>query len=210
VLQFEHVKVEDTANASVRMVLEQAFKKRIGVSCAVAPTISTLWADQRRLKQILVNLLNNAVKFTAEEGKVSLKVRPSDDGLGVAFEISDTGIGIAAADIDRLFQPFEQIDSTLARKFEGSGLGLALVRRMVQMHGGVVTVESQPGQGSQFTVVIPRARVSVQIGRETSGRSRRAAKPTAGAKRGLRVVLAEDNPANQKWFDVISNRWGMR
>ena len=198
VLNLEHVKVEDTANASVRMVLEQAFKKQIGVSCTVDTDISTLWADQRRLKQILVNLLNNAVKFTAEGGKVSLQVSPSCDGAGVAFKVSDTGIGIAAADLERLFQPFEQIDSTLARKFEGTGLGLALVRRMVQMHGGAVSVESQLGQGSQFTVVIPYAKDQAQLVEKVSASSEGPPKAPALAKRALRVVLAEDNAANQE------------
>jgi CheY-like chemotaxis protein len=117
--------------------------------------VTTIDADGRRLKQILVNLLSNAVKFTPEGGKIGLEVEGDAKQQVVRFTVWDTGIGIAQEDMARLFQPFVQLDASLSRKYEGTGLGLSLVYRMVEMHGGSVSVESDVGQGSRFTVSLP-------------------------------------------------------
>jgi CheY-like chemotaxis protein len=103
----------------------------------------------------LVNLLSNAVKFTPEGGQIGLEVVGLPEPQVVNLTVWDQGIGIAPEGMDRLFKPFVQLDSALARQYEGSGLGLALVYRMVEMHGGSVTVESEIGQGSRFTVSLP-------------------------------------------------------
>ena len=108
--------------------------------------------DDRRLKQILVNLLNNAVKFTPNEGQIGLRVQGYAKDECLRFTIWDTGVGIAPEDMDKLFEPFVQIDSRLARQYEGTGLGLALVYRMTKLHGGSISVESEVGKGSCFTV----------------------------------------------------------
>jgi CheY-like chemotaxis protein/anti-sigma regulatory factor (Ser/Thr protein kinase) len=112
-------------------------------------------ADRRRLKQMLVNLLSNAVKFTGEGGRLGIDVT-TDAAAGVMhFVVWDTGIGIAAEDIPQLFHPFVQLDSSLARQYAGTGLGLALVQRMAALHGGAVSIESTVGVGSRFTIILP-------------------------------------------------------
>ncbi|HXH41186.1 MAG TPA: response regulator, partial [Thermoanaerobaculia bacterium] len=154
-LSIAPVGVRALCEAAVRMVREHAAKKRIRLSTTVDPSLVTLIADDRRLKQILVNLLSNAVKFTPDGGAVGLDVSSSAKQNTVSFSVWDTGIGISADGIDQLFRPFVQLDSTYARQFSGTGLGLSLVRRMTQLHGGRVDVESAVGQGSRFTVMIP-------------------------------------------------------
>ncbi|PIG91171.1 GAF domain-containing protein [Gloeocapsopsis sp. IPPAS B-1203] len=121
---------------------------------AIAPDISTCVADQRRLKQILVNLLSNAFKFT-EVGSITLKVEQTE--AAILFSVIDTGIGISPPDQETLFQPFQQLDSGLDRKYEGTGLGLALSRKLARLHGGDITVQSQLGSGSCFTVILPHS-----------------------------------------------------
>ena len=118
--------------------------------------------DERRLRQCLINLLSNAVKFTPEGGHVSLTVSlPASQGSlagtvsYVRFQVIDTGIGIAPEHLGRLFQPFSQIDSQLNRQYEGTGLGLSLVKRMVELQGGAVGVSSELGIGSCFWIDIP-------------------------------------------------------
>ncbi|NTU81461.1 MAG: response regulator, partial [Chloroflexales bacterium] len=140
---------------SIRMVAQIAQVKRIALSSHFDGQVQRVEADERRLKQILVNLLSNAVKFTPEGGKVGLEVQGNPEQQTVSFTVWDTGIGIAAEDLPRLFQPFVQLDSRLSREYTGTGLGLALVARLAQAHRGSVAVESTPGQGSRFSVTLP-------------------------------------------------------
>jgi CheY-like chemotaxis protein len=114
-------------------------------------------ADPRRLKQILINLLNNAVKFTPDGGQVALITLTDEAQNLIRFVVEDNGIGISAQNMTRLFRPFTQLDGGLTREHEGTGLGLALVSRLVELHGGSVAVESEgvPGKGSRFTVSLP-------------------------------------------------------
>ncbi|MBE9192617.1 GAF domain-containing protein [Gloeocapsopsis crepidinum LEGE 06123] len=121
---------------------------------AIASDIHTCIADQRRLKQILVNLLSNAFKFT-EVGSITLKVEQTE--VAILFSVIDTGIGISPPDQETLFQPFQQLDSGLDRKYEGTGLGLALSRKLARLHGGDITVQSQLGSGSCFTLILPHS-----------------------------------------------------
>jgi signal transduction histidine kinase len=111
--------------------------------------------DQQKFKQVLYNLLSNALKFTPDGGRVELRIRASAEGK---FDLSvhDSGIGIAQGEIGKLFTEFQQLDSGASRRYPGTGLGLALTRKIVEMHGGAIRVESQPGQGSTFTVTLPR------------------------------------------------------
>jgi CheY-like chemotaxis protein len=148
---------------------------------------------------MLVNLLDNAVKFTPEDGMVGLEVRIDGAAYVVRFAVYDTGIGIAPADLGQLFQPFSQLDSALNRAYEGTGLGLALVRRLAELHGGTVTVESTPGQGSRFMITLPyrplpeeaAAGVHDDVAPPTSAES-----VTATDSRRARILLVEDNEAN--------------
>lgn len=116
--------------------------------------VTRITADARKLSQILLNLLGNAIKFTAGGGAIALAVRRTAGG--VAIDVTDTGIGIRPEDQRLLFQPFTQVDTSLARRHEGTGLGLALTRRLVELHGGTISVDSALGQGSTFTVTLPQ------------------------------------------------------
>ncbi|NTU81460.1 MAG: PAS domain S-box protein [Chloroflexales bacterium] len=142
---------------SRQQVSASALKKRMMLSTTLDPQVVTIQADARRLTQILVNLLANAVKFTPEGGQIGLEVHGDPEQQRATFTVWDSGIGIAEADLPRLFQPFVQLDGGLNRLYEGTGLGLALVRRLTEAHQGSVTVESTPGQGSRFSVSLPWA-----------------------------------------------------
>jgi PAS domain S-box-containing protein len=156
-LKISPVFVKELCRSSLQFIKQTALKKDIKVSFTLDDTVSTLHVDKRRFKQILVNLLSNAVKFTPEGGEVGLEVVGDAAQQMAHFIVWDTGIGISKEDITRLFEPFVQLDSKLSRQYSGTGLGLALVYRMVKMHGGEISVESDgvPGQGSRFTVSFP-------------------------------------------------------
>jgi signal transduction histidine kinase len=147
--------VEAVCHASLQLVSELATKKRQTLDLCLAPSRMQVVADYRRIEQILVNLLGNAVKFTPEGGSIHLQVAGDTLRRTITFSVRDTGIGIAAEHIPRLFQPFVQLESGLDRHYGGTGLGLALVRRFAELHGGHVEVESTPGAGSSFQVSIP-------------------------------------------------------
>ncbi|MEZ0395986.1 MAG: PAS domain S-box protein [Anaerolineales bacterium] len=154
-LELERVSVDELCQASLRLIKQMASAKRQTVSYSQKPPDLVLRADARRLKQILFNLLGNAVKFTPEGGELGLEVCGDEANAEIRFTVWDHGIGIAQEDMDRLFQPFVQLDSSLARNYPGTGLGLSLARRLTELHGGRIEVESALGQGSRFTVIIP-------------------------------------------------------
>jgi PAS domain S-box-containing protein len=155
VLNINEVDLKQVCQASLRMINELAHKKNQQVTLEIDDEIGPVWADERRLKQILVNLLSNAVKFTPENGKLGLEVQADREEKRIMITVWDNGIGISETNLTRLFHPFVQLDSGLAREVTGTGLGLALVAQMVRLHGGSVAVESQLGQGSRFTVILP-------------------------------------------------------
>jgi PAS domain S-box-containing protein len=154
-IDLEQTAIDQVCDASIRLVRQVAHKKQITVRSTIDPGLGELWADTRRLKQILVNLLTNAVKFTPAGGTVGLKVACDAAQQVTSFTVWDTGIGISTEGMERLFQPFIQLDSRLAREYEGTGLGLVLVARLTELHGGSVEVASEVGQGSRFTVSLP-------------------------------------------------------
>jgi len=154
-LELTKVNVEDVCQASLRFVMEQAQKQKINLKLVMDNQSVMLTADERRLKQILVNLLSNAVKFTPDGGSVTLETKCDLESESLMFSVRDTGIGIATEDLKRLFSPFTQLDSKLSRQYAGTGLGLTLVMKLVELHGGSVAVESEIGKGSCFTVRIP-------------------------------------------------------
>jgi signal transduction histidine kinase len=161
-LQMSHVILKPLCQASLELVSEQAIRKQIQIRFDYDDTVIGLLADERRLKQVLVNLLDNAIKFTPEASRIGLQVTGHTDQNLVELTVWDTGIGIAPTDQELLFQPFVQLDSGLTRKFGGSGLGLAIVKRIVDMQGGQITVESKPNLGSRFTVCLPWKPLSVE------------------------------------------------
>ncbi|MEA5574872.1 PAS domain S-box protein [Anabaena sp. UHCC 0451] len=202
-LQLAPVTCSYLCDSSLTFVKQQALKKNIQLSIEIPPHLPDLIVDERRMRQMLINLLNNAVKFTPNGGSVKLVVHqeigcrgagennfflfpvpnpqspipspqspvpnpqspipspqspipnPQSPNQWICFSVIDTGIGIAKEELDKLFQPFVQIDSSLNRQHNGTGLGLALVQRLVDLHGGQITVTSQINQGSCFTVRIP-------------------------------------------------------
>lgn len=154
-LDFHPIGVEKLCQASLRMIKELAQKKDIQVSFKLNGEVTTIMGDERRLKQVLVNLLSNAVKFTAQGKKIGLEVNGYPEKNEVTFSVWDTGIGIAQEDLKYLFKPFVQLDAGLAREYQGTGLGLALVAQMVRLHGGLVGANSEPNKGSTFTITLP-------------------------------------------------------
>lgn len=138
------------------MLAQQALAKRLDLTTDVAAEIGEIYADKRAVKQILINLVSNAIKFTPEGGKVSIGAKRV--GSRVHFWVSDTGIGIGAGDLARIGEPFVQIRSDLTRYCEGAGLGLSLVKGLVALHSGTMSIESEPGRGTRVTVSLPVSR----------------------------------------------------
>jgi signal transduction histidine kinase len=152
--------------AGLQVLRDKASVHHISLHVELDPDIlerGEIWLDERKTKQILFNLLSNGVKFTPDGGSVKVLARcvPGDKVAHARWDyyleisVSDTGIGISEQDKARLFQPFTQIDSTLAREYEGTGLGLVMVRRLAELQGGSVALQSVLGQGSTFTVWLP-------------------------------------------------------
>jgi signal transduction histidine kinase len=150
---FDMVAVGDACGQCIRMIRPQAEAKGLAVKLEADPDLGMIASDPQRLRQILLNLLSNAVKFTPEGGSIGLRVKKTE-GF-VELTVWDTGIGISDAEQELLFQPFIQLDSRLARRYDGTGLGLALVSQLVALHRGSVSVESAPSKGSCFTVRLP-------------------------------------------------------
>lgn len=192
----EKLVIADLCQASLIFVKQVALKKGIRIELENEDAGVFMVADQRRLKQILVNLLSNAVKFTSAAGSVKLKASRDLERMCIVFSVKDTGIGISPEDMPKLFKPFTQVDSSLTRSHEGTGLGLALVRELVELHGGSIAVESEVGVGSTFTVNIPQANfvdAAPGVGEDPGTRSEMEGntQPPAG-----RILLAEDMESN--------------
>jgi PAS domain S-box-containing protein len=149
----ECIEVDYILEEMISLVQPIAADKQIVLNINKDPQLQTLLADKAKIKQILYNLLGNAIKFTHNGGSVSIHADIKD---GMArFSIIDTGIGIAPEDIKKLFRPFTQLDASVSKRYEGTGLGLALVKELVELHGGRICVESEVGKGSNFTFELP-------------------------------------------------------
>jgi len=152
------IMAHDLCRAGVRMIRELAIRKNQKIHTNLDPRVEGIYGDERRLRQALINLLSNAVKFTPPEGQIGIDLEGDPDNEVVRISVWDTGIGIAAEDMPRLFQPFSQIDNVYQRDQAGSGLGLVIVARLAELHGGGVTLVSEPGKGSRFTITLPWTR----------------------------------------------------
>lgn len=202
------ISVDDLCRSSLTFIKAQAVKKGITISYANETSIPQFSADPRRLKQILVNLLANAVKFTPEQGCVTLQVNADREQNRMQFSVIDTGIGITPEDLRGLFKPFVQLDGSLNRQHEGSGLGLALVQKLTDLHGGSVHVESEEGKGSRFTVNLPLLNNEAAPAEATEPASisltpaltheqaKTSSVPSYKAAHDGIILLAEDNMAN--------------
>jgi cell cycle sensor histidine kinase DivJ len=149
--------LEEVAGAAVRFVKLQAERSGVVLKLAVAPGARTIFADKRAVKQILINLLTNGVKFTPRGGDV--QVQAARDSRGIELVVADSGVGISPKDLAKLGKPFEQVEGELVRSKEGTGLGLALVKAFAAMHGGDATLESALGEGTTVRVRLPFAAV---------------------------------------------------
>ena len=143
------VAIVSEVRATLRMLSSE---KQIRVDCEVDPSLEGVILDPARLRQVLYNSLSNAIKFTPEGGLVTLRAL-AEGPSSIRFEVEDTGIGVSAADQGRLFAEFEQLDGGTGKRYQGTGLGLALTRRIVEAQGGRVGVSSEPGRGSTFTAI---------------------------------------------------------
>lgn len=198
--------IAELCQASLAFIKQQARSKDIQLKTKLQPNLANLLVDERRIRQVLINLLTNAIKFTPDRGCITLEVNllprgtfsdavsSSQNYLRIA--VRDTGIGINTEHLEKLFKPFVQIDSALNRKYEGTGLGLSLVKRIVELHGGRVGVMSEVGVGSCFTVDLlysaaTSSECELKIHSEISiepSEQKQTASPL--------ILLAEDNEAN--------------
>ena len=139
--------------SAITLVRERATRHGIALHLEVAPEVGAIRADERKVKQVLLNLLSNAVKFTPDAG--SIRVAARRDGGNVEVSVADTGPGIAPEDRALVFEEFRQVGSDRARQAEGTGLGLPLAKKFVELHGGEIRLESSLGLGSTFTLILP-------------------------------------------------------
>ncbi len=205
-LEFTPTQVAPLCQSSLTFIKQQALKKRINLEMKVPQDLPDLLVDELRIRQVLINLLNNAVKFTPTQGLITLEVTqlecpidpevdhsPSQNFLRIS--ISDTGIGIASENISKLFQPFMQIDSALNRQYSGTGLGLTLVKRIVELHGGQVGLVSEVSVGSCFMIDLPVVTDLFFREIENNQEPRSQFSQVKLDNSGL-ILLVEDNEAN--------------
>ncbi len=226
-LEFMTVSIRRLCDSSVALVKQQANLKQIQLHTDLPAQLGTICVDERRMRQVAINLLANAIKFTPRGGSIVLAVEfvAADDpivtarqlaaiqtGTWACISVTDTGIGIAPADRDRLFEPFVQIDSSLNRQYEGTGLGLALVKQMVELHSGFVTLDSEVGRGSCFRVYLPSASGDRQLLPASTGVVPAADFNFSGVDIGIptTILLAEDNQTNAITFVSYLNAKGYR
>ncbi len=202
-LELDAVYVRDVCRASLGLIRQTAHKKHLQTDFELDDAVKVIRADGRRLKQILVNLLSNAVKFTPDKGHIGLEVVGDAEQQVIHFTVWDTGIGIPQDKMERLFRPFVQLDSTLSRRYSGTGLGLVLVQRLADMHGGSVSVESEVGEGSRFTVSLPWKTTEGPPWLVAGDSGEGGAAETSSIKITSEaiILLVEDNESN---IDVIS------
>ena len=222
-LNMKPVNLTSLCSSSLAFIKQQALKKQIQVISDVPSSFPLVMLDERRILQALINLLNNAVKFTPEGGQIKLTISQRNEAVESGHDqisspdffhltVRDTGIGIASDDMDKLFQPFVQIDSTLNRQYSGTGLGLALVQQIAELHGGSITVDSTEGVGSCFTLTLPLKEVSQSpVALETTTlTASEETQPHLDYQPS--VLLAEDNIANVMTFSsyLKSKGYGLR
>jgi signal transduction histidine kinase len=176
-LSEEEVDIADIVSLSAGMIRTLAEKAEVECSFEVADDLPLFWGDPTKMRQILINLLTNAIKFTPAGGEVRLTAKQEQNGA-INFLIKDTGIGIPADKMAIALAPFGQVDSSLARRYDGVGLGLPLTKRLLELHDGTLEIISEPGRGTEVTALLPPAR-SRQDQRRQRGETRLAAS-TAG------------------------------
>ena len=192
-LELTAVDIPQLLRNSLSIIKERALTHGIKLELEQAEGLGWVQVDERKFKQIVFNLLSNAVKFTPDGGRVGITAAVKDDCLEVS--VWDTGIGINAEDQERLFKPFEQADGALGRRYEGTGLGLALVKNLTELHGGQVSLESVPGEGSRFAVRLPYRKVEEQNGSLPNAQTRDQRAETKKAQASLLLLIEDDDQA---------------
>ena len=199
-LDRERFAFAEVVDEAVAMVTPQATQKGLRLETDCGDGVVQVNLDPGMCRQILLNLLSNAVKFTSGGGRVHVGSRR--DGQDLVVHVSDTGIGIASEDAKRIFDEFYQVDGSYSRNYGGTGLGLALVRKMVEMQGGTIEVQSAPGEGSHFTIRFPAAvRAELPAASAESRAPAHVSMPASPAEvvdRDWIILLVEDNPINRK------------
>lgn len=189
-LNFATIEVAAVCYYCLKIVQERAHEKQLQLTSEIDARAEVCIADERRLKQMLLNLLSNAIKFTPS-GKVSLIVRKQPQGI--AFAVADTGIGIAPEHLQLVFEPFRQLENGLQQQNRGTGLGLALTRDLARLHGGEVTVESSPGEGSRFTIYLPDLPLGCAPPEEEKSNEERS---QLACGSGKRILIVDDDRAS--------------
>lgn len=154
-LQLASTSIQGLCDSSLSFVKHLALQKNIHLSLQIPDELEHIQVDERRIRQVFINLLTNAIKFTHDGGKVWIEVQPNPTNEYIFFSVVDTGIGMLSDDLFKLFQPFVQVENASTPRSTGTGLGLVMVQRIVELHGGTVHAESQLGKGSRFTVKLP-------------------------------------------------------
>jgi signal transduction histidine kinase/CheY-like chemotaxis protein len=186
----EETHLEKAVAESIGILRTMAAQKQITIAHEVDQSLGTVFVDRARLKQVLYNYLSNAIKFTPEEGRIAVTVS-AVGGADFRIAVRDTGVGIAPADLPRLFIEFNQLEAGAAKKHQGTGLGLALTKRLIEAQGGTVGVHSTPGEGSTFFAVLPR--------RATKGKPVAGPRSIASSRLDAETVLViEDDAADQE------------
>ncbi|HTZ81152.1 MAG TPA: ATP-binding protein [Stellaceae bacterium] len=152
----------DVVQATFRLVGPRAERAGVALAMSAPPDLPSLWADERKLKQVLLNLISNAVKFTLDGGRVEIRIS-FDARSGYTVLVEDSGIGIAAADLQRVLEPFVQAENSLTRRHQGSGLGLPLAVKMTELHGGRLTIASDLGRGTRVRLTLPPHRAAIEM-----------------------------------------------
>jgi signal transduction histidine kinase len=197
-LRHHSASVRHLFETSLGLVKQLALQKSITLQQEINGAIENIYVDEQRIRQALINLLSNAIKFTPEGGQVTLKAQLTSDHSMVELIVIDTGIGIHPTDQVHLFDPFVQIDSSLNRQYSGTGLGLALVKRIAELHQGWVQVESVVNRGSTFTILLPQQSLEVAVSETVpESKSYLRSQPINGKPvNNKRILLADDNQIN--------------
>ncbi|MEB3121824.1 MAG: response regulator [Snowella sp.] len=208
-LKFASTPVKTLCENSTMFVKQMALTKKIELQTRIPENIEQIWVDEFRIRQSLINLLSNAIKFTPTGGNVILSVALEQQEI--LFSVTDTGIGISPSDLDKLFQRFVQIDSSLNRQYAGTGLGLVLVERIITKHGGRVSVTSRVGEGSCFTLrlpYVPSSRKSIPENVKTTLLPTQQKNPLLSVS--PLILLADDDEGNRKTLDDYLSNKGYR
>ncbi len=207
-LDFTPCSLVGICGETIGLVSSQARKKQIEIQLDIMPNLDTIEADELRLRQMLLNLLSNALKFSEPGSQVGVEASVSNDMINLS--VWDHGIGITEEDQNLLFQPFQQIDNSLSRNHEGTGLGLALTNQFAHLHGGYVTCESRLGEGSRFTIILPDSRPSPTIARNNSPLPEPSilTQSDAGVRTDALILIVEDDHSNATFLQDAIEHWG--